>query len=96
MKMGAFSPLSSLRRKIDPLRLMALVRGTENAQFTPAGVLKFPLRAARGPAEILDEIKGMLTELSPEEAPRQSGSGNERARPAITERLELSGKRQRP
>ena len=52
---------------IDPLRLMALVRSTENAQFTPAGVLKFPLSASRGPAEVLDELKAMLNELTAEE-----------------------------
>jgi len=80
--------------KIDPLRLMALVRGTENAQFTPAGVLKFPSRASRSPAEILDELKGMLAELRPEETARQPDVGGKPARPA-TEAFELSGKRQR-
>jgi transcription-repair coupling factor (superfamily II helicase) len=53
--------------KIDPLRLMALVRGTANAQFTPAGVLKFPLTASRNPADILHELTAMLEELTAEE-----------------------------
>ncbi len=54
--------------KIDPLRLMALVRSTENAQFTPAGVLKFPLSASRTPAQLMDDLKRMLAELTAEEA----------------------------
>ncbi len=53
--------------KIDPLRLMTLVRSTENAQFTPAGVLKIPLSASRAPAELLDELKAILMELTAEE-----------------------------
>ena len=53
--------------KIDPLRLMAVVRNRKDAQFTPAGVLKFPLSAGRSPAEVLDELKMMLLELTPEE-----------------------------
>jgi transcription-repair coupling factor (superfamily II helicase) len=53
--------------KIDPLRLMALVRNTKDAQFTPAGVLKFPSGTGRSPAEVLDGLKMMLSELTAEE-----------------------------
>ncbi len=53
--------------KIDPLKLMALVRSTPNAQFTPAGVLKLPLGAAPTPARLLDELKATLTELTTEQ-----------------------------
>ena len=53
--------------KIDPLRLMALVRNTKDAQFTPAGVLKFPMTAGHGPAEVLDELKVVLSELGSQE-----------------------------
>jgi len=53
--------------KIDPIKLMALVRSTPNAQFTPAGVLKLPLSAAPTPARLLDELKAALTELTAEQ-----------------------------
>ncbi len=42
--------------KIDPLKLMALVRNMAGAQFTPAGVLKLPLSASKNPAELLRRI----------------------------------------
>ena len=50
--------------KIDPFRLMALVRGTAGAQFTPAGVLKVPLKASANPAELISDLKNMLLELT--------------------------------
>lgn len=51
--------------KVDPLRLMAFVRTLEGAQFTPAGVLKAPLRASTGnPAGLIEELKGILLELT--------------------------------
>jgi len=50
--------------KIDPFKLMALVRGTAGAQFTPAGVLKVPLKASAGPGELISELKDMLLELT--------------------------------
>jgi transcription-repair coupling factor (superfamily II helicase) len=52
--------------KIDLFKLLALVRNTENAQFTPAGVLKAPLRA-KSAAELLEELRTTLVELSIEE-----------------------------
>jgi transcription-repair coupling factor (superfamily II helicase) len=51
--------------KVDPLRLMAFVRTLEGAQFTPAGVLKVPLRAPTGnPAGLIEELKNILLELT--------------------------------
>ncbi|MBV9085623.1 MAG: transcription-repair coupling factor, partial [Acidobacteriaceae bacterium] len=54
--------------RVDPLRLMALVRNTDGAQFTPAGVLKLPIATAGQPLELLDQLKGVLEELSAVEA----------------------------
>ncbi len=52
--------------KIDPFRLMALVRNTAGAQFTPAGVLKFPLSASIPAEELLDILRKTLVELTHE------------------------------
>ena len=54
--------------KIDLFKLMALVRNTGNAQFTPAGVLKVPMSAAKSPAELIEELRATLAELSVGEA----------------------------
>ncbi len=53
--------------KIDPIKLMGLVRNTPNAQFTPAGVLKLPLGASSNPGQLLSELKTRLFELTVEE-----------------------------
>jgi transcription-repair coupling factor (superfamily II helicase) len=53
--------------KIDPLKLMELVRKTGGAQFTPAGVLKLPLAASSNPAQLLDELRSTLLSLTAEE-----------------------------
>jgi transcription-repair coupling factor (superfamily II helicase) len=53
--------------KIDPLKLMELVRKTGGAQFTPAGVLKLPLAASSNPAQLLDELRSTLLNLTAEE-----------------------------
>jgi transcription-repair coupling factor (superfamily II helicase) len=49
--------------KIDPFKLMALVRSTAGAQFTPAGVLKMPLKATANPAQLIDEIRNIIEQL---------------------------------
>ena len=49
--------------KIDPFKLMALVRGTAGAQFTPAGVLKMPLKASGTHSELIDEIRDIIVQL---------------------------------
>jgi transcription-repair coupling factor (superfamily II helicase) len=53
--------------KIDPFKLMGLVRNTPGAQFTPAGVLKLPLSASNNPAQLISELKASLLELSEEQ-----------------------------
>ena len=54
---------------IDPQKLMRLVarNAKRGAQFTPQGMLKFPLAAAR-PDEILLEIRDLLSQLEREPA----------------------------
>ena len=49
--------------KIDPFRLMNLVRHTAGAQFTPAGVLKLPLSQSSDPFDLLNELRKTLAEL---------------------------------
>ena len=51
---------------VDPQHLMRLVarNAKRGAQFTPQGLLKFPLAAAR-PDEVLLEIRDLLTKLAP-------------------------------
>ena len=48
--------------KIDPLRLMEMVRRTPGAQFTPAGVLKVPIDGAQPTALIL-QLRDQLEQL---------------------------------
>jgi transcription-repair coupling factor (superfamily II helicase) len=50
---------------IDPGRLMKKVaqNAKKGAQFTPQGVLRFPLRATE-PRDVLDEIRALLEELA--------------------------------
>ncbi|MBV9223315.1 MAG: hypothetical protein JOY85_04765, partial [Acidobacteriaceae bacterium] len=52
--------------KVDPLQLMNLVRSTEGAQFTPAGVLKLPISASADPRQLLQDLRKALEELIPE------------------------------
>jgi transcription-repair coupling factor (superfamily II helicase) len=49
--------------KIDPFKLMNLVRATAGANFTPAGVLKLPLKATGNAAQLIDEIREILLQL---------------------------------
>jgi transcription-repair coupling factor (superfamily II helicase) len=49
--------------RIDPFKLMALVRTTNGAQFTPAGVLKIPLKATGNHSQLIDEIRDILVQL---------------------------------
>jgi transcription-repair coupling factor (superfamily II helicase) len=51
--------------RVNPERLMALVRDTHGAQFTPAGVLRLPLDGAGSPTAILDLLKDRLQQLQP-------------------------------
>ena len=65
--------------KIDPFRLMALVRNTSGAQFTPAGVLKFPLSPSIVSKELLEVLRKTLGELT-NEAPIASEADAVKAR----------------
>ena len=53
--------------RVDPLKLMNLVRDTEGAQFTPAGVLKVPLAASPDAARLLEELRATLGRLMVDE-----------------------------
>ena len=46
---------------------MEMVRSSAGAQFTPAGVLKWPLKPLANPAELIEELKATLLELTAEE-----------------------------
>jgi transcription-repair coupling factor (superfamily II helicase) len=52
---------------VDPERLARFVAQSKGAQFSPGGVLKFSLKSTR-PEEIVDQLNGMLRELSTETA----------------------------
>ena len=54
--------------RVDPNRLMDLVRDTEGAQFTPAGVLRIPLDGASNAAKVLDLLEARLVQLQPKHA----------------------------
>ena len=51
---------------VDPAHLMQLVarNAKRGAQFTPQGLLKFPLKASR-PDDVLLEIREVLASLAP-------------------------------
>jgi transcription-repair coupling factor (superfamily II helicase) len=53
---------------VDPGRLMKLVakNAKRGAQFTPQGVLKFPLAAVK-PDEVIAEVRALLEQLAVEE-----------------------------
>ena len=50
---------------IEPERLARFVAQTRGTQFSPGGVLKFNLKSTQ-PEAIIDQINGLLRELSPE------------------------------
>ncbi|MGE5570664.1 MAG: transcription-repair coupling factor [Rhodospirillales bacterium] len=54
--------------RVDPARLMALVKETKGAQFTPAGVLRLPLDGHGAPAQLLELVKEKLGALAAAEA----------------------------
>jgi transcription-repair coupling factor (superfamily II helicase) len=51
--------------RVDPERLMDLVRRTQGAQFTPAGVLRLPLDGASDPSLVLPLLRERLKQLAP-------------------------------
>jgi transcription-repair coupling factor (superfamily II helicase) len=50
--------------KVDPARLAELLQSNPQAQFTPAGVLRWPVPAAVGPGAVLEELEVRLRELA--------------------------------
>jgi len=52
--------------RVDPARLMNLVSRTRGAQFTPAGILLFPLDGLNGPGEVLQHLRGRIEDLAAE------------------------------
>jgi transcription-repair coupling factor (superfamily II helicase) len=67
--------------KVDPLRLMTLVRNTPGAQFTPAGVLKYPMGPGTLHAELLADLRQTLPALSDE----VDEGRTERRKPALVQ-----------
>jgi len=53
--------------QIEPDRLARFVAHSKGAQFSPGGVLKFNLKSTQ-PDEVIDQINGLLRELSAETA----------------------------
>jgi transcription-repair coupling factor (superfamily II helicase) len=55
------------KANVDPARLMQLVarNARRGAQFTPQGVLRYPLRAAT-PQDVFSELRALLENLEPE------------------------------
>jgi transcription-repair coupling factor (superfamily II helicase) len=51
-----------MQSRVDPMRLMDLVRRTEGSQFTPAGVLKLPVRQ-HASAALIAELQEKLQQL---------------------------------
>ena len=52
--------------RIDPARLMEIVTGVEGAQFTPAGVLRFPLTGLDTAPKLLSHLTKMF---APDQVP---------------------------
>jgi transcription-repair coupling factor (superfamily II helicase) len=53
--------------KVDPLKLMTLVRTAPGAQFTPAGVLRLPVATGLTPERLLVNVQRSLLQLTSEE-----------------------------
>jgi transcription-repair coupling factor (superfamily II helicase) len=51
--------------RVDPARLMELVRKAQGAQFTPAGVLRLPVESDGGAAGVLGSLRQCLALLAP-------------------------------
>jgi transcription-repair coupling factor (superfamily II helicase) len=49
---------------VDPARLMDLVRSAQGVQFTPAGVLRLPVKAGESPALLLESLRDHLVLLA--------------------------------
>ena len=71
---GAINIKFHQQSKVDPARLMDLVRRTAGAQFTPAGVLRAPLTGSESQADLLAFVQSVLEELAgPPSSPQGAG-----------------------
>jgi hypothetical protein len=61
---------------------MNLVRSVEGAQFTPAGVLKFPLTGKEDAGTLLTNLRRTLRDLTTDEGAKS----DEEKRPALVSR----------
>jgi transcription-repair coupling factor (superfamily II helicase) len=50
--------------RVNPLKLMEVVRNTEGAQFTPAGVLKLPISTNLQPAKLISTLRHAIEDLT--------------------------------
>ena len=81
-KRDQFSIRFHQNAKIDPERLAHFVATHKGAQFSPAGILKFFLKAS-GAGEVLPELHNLLAGLAiHQEALAEVGARNEEAKPA--------------
>ncbi len=64
-RQGALNVKFHKEARIDPNRLMNLVKENEGAQFTPAGVLRLPLDGATDARKVLDLLEARLQQLQP-------------------------------
>ena len=65
-RQGALNVKFHKETRIDPMRLMEIVRTTRDAQFTPAGVLRLPIDGNNAaPAAVLEFLEQRLIQLSP-------------------------------
>ena len=63
--------------KVDPMKLMALVRTASGAQFTPAGVLRLPVGSGLAPDALLARVKSDLLQLVSAETTGPDGTGSD-------------------
>ncbi len=59
---GALNVKFHKEARIDPTRLMNLIKTVEGAQFTPAGILRLPIEAASGP-RVLELLQSHFSQL---------------------------------
>jgi len=73
-RQGFFNLKFHGQAKVDPSRLMDIVRTTPSAQFTPEGVLHLPLAGASASSSLLDRLEECLQKLAAEPVP-ELGAG---------------------
>ena len=65
-RQGALNVKFHKETRIDPMRLMEIVRSTKDAQFTPAGVLRLPIESTATPAAVLEFLEQRMIQLASE------------------------------